>query len=98
MMANRKGEGKAQFKHESIQDRESIVEYLTAITEGLAGGSLSLSSDSGEIVLQPSGLLRLRVQARRGTYRTGLVIKVSWRDDQPDDEKDGALHIAPAKA
>ncbi len=96
-MANRTGHGKAQFKHDSIQDRESIVEYLTALTEGIAAGSLDLRSDSGEINLTPKGLLRFRVEARRGVYRTGLILKISWRKEVPDDEE-GSLHITPGEA
>jgi amphi-Trp domain-containing protein len=95
-MANRTGHRDPTFVHDSIQDRESIVEYLTALTEGIASGSLGLSSDGGEINLTPRGLLRLRVEARRGVYRTGLVLKISWRKEEPDD-KEGSLRITPGE-
>jgi amphi-Trp domain-containing protein len=96
-MSDGTGKTRNTFKHESLQDGKSIEAYLRAIAEGLAAGRLSLASDDREVELEPHDLLRFRVDARRGSYRSGLVIRVSWREDLPtDDLHHGALRVRPA--
>ncbi len=96
-MTNGTGKNPKVFKHESLQDGKSIEAYLRAIAEGLAAGRLRLASNDREVELEPHDLLRFRVDARRGSYRSGLVIRVSWREDLPtDDLHHGALRVRPA--
>lgn len=70
----------SNFKYESFQDGETLVEYLEALADGFSRGSLQLASDGESVLLEPQGLLRFRVKAQRGTYRSRLIIKVSWRE------------------
>lgn len=95
-MSDGTAKNKKTFKHESLQDGKSIEAYLRAIAEGLAAGRLCLAADDCEVELEPHDLLRFRVDARRGSYRSGLVIRVSWREDSPtDDLQHGALRVRP---
>lgn len=83
-----------EFEYESLQDAESIGGYLHALAEGLARGHLALRSDGKQLVLKPTGLLRVGVQARRSKQRARLVVKVSWRVDRRGAEQQPApLHI-----
>lgn len=84
---------KRAFEHESLQDRESIVAYLEAVTEGLRQGKLTLSDGSAVLDLEPSGLLTLSVRASQKRNRSRLDLRVSWRDDE--DEPAGELTISP---
>ncbi len=77
-----------EFQHESLQDRESIVKYLTAITEGLKTGSLELGNGDNRMVLEPNGLLKLDLKARRKDGRLKLSFKVSWKEQELDGETD----------
>jgi len=37
-----------EFKHESLQDRETIVKYLTALGEGFKDGKILLGSKKNQ--------------------------------------------------
>ena len=84
---------KRAFEHESLQDRESIVAYLEAVTEGLRQGKLTLSDGEVELELEPKALLTLSVRASQKRNRSRLDLRVSWRDDE--DEPAGELKISP---
>lgn len=72
---------KADFRHESLQDRESIVRYLNALSQGIANGQLTLGTREENLILHPSGLLKLDVKARGKDDRTKLVFKISWKEN-----------------
>lgn len=71
-----------EFKHESLQDAESITSYLRAVIEGLEAGVIELSDDGGTLSLRPSGLLGLQVSAKRKGSRTKLQLELSWTEDK----------------
>ena len=75
------------FRHESVQDRQSIVKYLQAITAGLEQGLISFGTHEHSLSLEPSGMLELQVRAKRKGGRVKLGIKLYWRED---DEEGGA--------
>lgn len=70
-----------EFKHDSVQDRESIARYLRALLEGFERGHLELGTDAQTLTLDPEGLLELEVRAKRKGGRCKLSLKVSWRED-----------------
>lgn len=75
-----------EFKHESLQDRETIVRYLNAIKDGFVKGRISLGSKEKKIVLEPRGLLDLEIRAKRKNNRVKISLKVSWnafKDENP---------------
>jgi amphi-Trp domain-containing protein len=72
------------FRHESVQDRQSIVKYLQAITAGIEQGHVAFGGSEHTITLEPSGMLELQVRAKRKGGRVKLGIKLYWRED--DDE------------
>lgn len=76
-----------EFEHESLQDRNAIARYLEAITEGFRNGSLSLSSQDGEILLEPAGLIDLSIKATQAKGRMELTLQAKWK---PRDAGDGA--------
>ena len=86
-----------EFKHESLQDCDSIVKYLSAISEGFQSGQLMLANgDNRQMVIRPTGLLRLDLKARRKDGRIKLSVKVSWKEQGPQEEIDATpLTIAP---
>ena len=78
---------KQSFRHESLQDAKSIQSILKAITKGLAKGSVVLNDDEGEIILEPKGLLNLKVSARREELSDRLDIRISWQTDEKEIQK-----------
>lgn len=75
-------QGKKNFRHESLQDRESIQAILKAITQGVAKGRLELSDEEGEMVLNPEGLLQLKVTATQDTDRHRLNLRITWQTEE----------------
>ena len=72
-----------KFIFDSLQDSETIKEFLQALTEGFEKGSINLSTNGDEIHLSPKGLLNFTVKARKKGTDNKLSIKVSWKDSAP---------------
>ncbi|MBD3403903.1 amphi-Trp domain-containing protein [candidate division GN15 bacterium] len=88
-----------EFKHESLQDCDTIVKYLNAIGEGFQSGHLTLANGDGrEMEVRPSGLLKLDLKARRKDGRIKLSLKVTWKEQEmPDDIDSTPLTIEPKR-
>jgi amphi-Trp domain-containing protein len=82
-------QGKKNFRHESLQDRESIQALLKAISQGIAKGKLTLSDEDGEMVMQPDGLLQLKVAATQDEERHRINLRITWQvePDRPKKSK-----------
>lgn len=78
------------FEHESLQDCESIVKYLQAISEGLQNRHLVLANGESPIELRPNGLLKFDLKARRKDGRMKLSFKISWKEEKQHKEGDSA--------
>lgn len=68
-----------EFTHESLQDRESIVKYLSALCACLQEGKLMLSSNGERLSLETPQLVKFDVQAKQKRDRAQLVLKLSWK-------------------
>ena len=55
--------GKTSFRHESLQDSKTIRNILKSISNGLSEGKLTFSDDEDEIIMEPEGLLNLKLTA-----------------------------------
>ena len=67
-----------EFKHESLQDHHSIAQYLRSLSEGFLHNRIAFRSEQSELILEPRGLLKLKVEAKQKSDRTKLSIKISW--------------------
>jgi amphi-Trp domain-containing protein len=87
-------QNKKSFRHESLQDQQSILKILAAVTEGLEKGRLVLSDENDEIVLSPQGLLQLKLSAAQEDNRYSFSLKVSWQTEDEKITKKNILHIS----
>jgi len=78
---------KNNFRHESLQDTKTIAELLKAITKGMGKGKLTFNDEDGEIVLEPEGLLNLKVTAEKEDMRHRLNIRVTWSPQENTKSK-----------
>lgn len=76
-----------QFKHESLQDKKSIQAMLKSVAKAIAKGELTFSDEDGEIVLEPKGLLNLKVTARKLDGEQRLDLRVSWKTEEKTVKK-----------
>ena len=70
---------KNTFRHDSLQDTKSISKVLDSITEGLAKGKLVFSDEDDKIILNPDGLLELKVTASQEDNRQKVNVRISWQ-------------------
>lgn len=83
----------SQFRHESLQDSKAIVRYLDALSEGFEKGTLQFRDQEGEIVLEPSGMIRFEVTAARKSGRYSVALKLSWKQAEEEGKDSGPLLI-----
>ena len=68
------------FFFESVQDTETIRDFLQSLLEGIENGQVKLSTNGDQIVLKPASLLKFEVKARKKAEKTKLNIKISWKE------------------
>jgi amphi-Trp domain-containing protein len=76
------------FKHESLQDRKTIIKYLKTINDGIAKGALSFADDTNEITLTPDGVIRLRVEVIKQENNRELQISFNWKESDSTRSSD----------
>lgn len=82
------------FRHQSVQDPRSIVEYLQAITAGIEKGHIQLGAGEHLLDLQPTGMLEFEVFAKRKGGRVKLVLELHWRESDEHDPANNKLTIS----
>lgn len=80
-------QSKNSFRHESLQDAKTIQEILKSINKGLAKGKLSFSDEDGELIMEPEGLLNLKVTANQDESRNRLTIRITWQGEEKVKQK-----------
>ncbi|WP_178862065.1 amphi-Trp domain-containing protein [Thiomicrorhabdus cannonii] len=86
------------FEHESLQDKDAIVQYLKALTEGIEKGEVLLSDDDEKVTLNPTPFGRFKLKATRSKKVQELRLKISWIGHEDDGERAQPLHIQPSSA
>jgi amphi-Trp domain-containing protein len=87
-------QNKKNFRYESLQDQQTMLKILTAVTDGLEKGKLVLRDDADEIVLNPQGLLQIKVTATQEDNRCSFGLKVSWQIEDEKTTQKNMLHIS----
>jgi amphi-Trp domain-containing protein len=75
-------QSKNSFRHESLQDAMTIQDILKSLSKGIAKGKLSFSDEDGEIVMEPEGLLNLKVTASQDEGRHRVNIRITWQAEE----------------
>ncbi len=86
--------GKSSFRHDSIQDAQTIRGILKSITNGLAEGKLTFSDDDDEIVMHPQGLLNLKLTATQEDDRQRVSIRLTWQVEEEKPKKKKLLSVS----
>lgn len=73
-------EKNGEFKHESIQDTTTIIEYLEELKSGFQNGTLQFASDREEITLNPQGMLNMEIKAKKKDGKAKLNLRFSWKE------------------
>jgi amphi-Trp domain-containing protein len=86
-------QGKDRFRYESLQDARYIQDVLKSITKGIASGMLSFSDEDGEIVMEPKGLLNLKLTATKEDDQRRITVRVTWQDEGKNIKKRKMLSV-----
>ncbi len=88
-----------EFKYESVQDTELITEYLEALKEGFGNGKLLFGTRQKKLILEPNGLLKLSINAKRKDRKVKINLKISWNEGKSGkDSSAEPLEIKAGKA
>jgi amphi-Trp domain-containing protein len=80
-------QSKNSFRHESLQDARTIQDLLKSLGKGLGKGKLSFSDEDGEIIMEPEGLLNLKVTASEEEGRHRVNIRITWQAEENVKQK-----------
>ena len=84
---------KNSFRHESLQNRDSIQTFLKALTEGIAKGKVSFSDDDDSISMAPDGLLNLKLSVSQEDNRNRINLRITWEDREKKALKKSRLSV-----
>ena len=77
-----------KFEFESLQDSQTIKDFLESLIQGIENKKIQLSTNGDEILLQPNSMLKFQVKARRKKDTSKLVLKISWKNSQKGESLD----------
>lgn len=69
------------FRYESVQDLETIIDYLQTVADGFKKGSLVFNHESDEVAFHPQGLVGFTVDAKLTGPRRKLTLKFGWKEE-----------------
>ena len=84
---------KNSFRHESLQNRDSIQAILKALTEGIAKGKVTFSDDDDSISMAPDGLLNLKLTVSQEDNRNRINLRIAWEDREEVKLKKSKLSV-----
>lgn len=84
---------KNSFRHESLQDTRSISEILQSITKAIAKGKVTFSDEDDKIIMEPEGLLHLKVTASQEDSRQKINVRISWQVEESISNKKRELKV-----
>ena len=84
---------KNSFRHESLQNRDSIQAILEALTRGIAKGKVSFSDDDDSISMAPDCLLNLKLIVSQEDNRNRINLRITWEDRQEKTLKKSRLSV-----
>ena len=85
---------KSNFRHDSLQDKQSIQAILKAISNGLAKGKITFSDEDDSIVMKPEGLLDLKITATQEPAKNRISIRIAWRNKEDAKKKKKKLSVS----
>jgi len=71
------------FSYDSVQDVQTIKDFLKALLDGIEKGRIMLRVADDEIVLHPSDLITFSVEAKRRVEASELSLRLSWKEASP---------------
>lgn len=74
-----------KFYFDSLQDTETIAEFLEALRDGFAKEEITVTANGDSITLSPKGLLNFTVKAKHKRGESKLTVRISWKERGGED-------------
>jgi len=87
-------QGKNSFRHDSLQDTDSIRGVLKSITDGIKKGKIVFSDEDDKIIMEPEGLLHLKLKAVQEENRHQISIRISWQVENENAKQNKPLSVS----
>jgi len=84
---------KSDFRHESIQDNQSIQSLLKALANGIKNQEITFSDEDDTLVMNPKGLLDLKVTASQDGNDNRISIRIKWQTEPEKNKQKSNLTI-----
>jgi amphi-Trp domain-containing protein len=69
-----------KFRHESLQDKESIGKYLNALSDGFLNGRLHFSWQDKQLLLEPQSLIRFELETKKEDGEVKMSLRFRWEE------------------
>ena len=69
---------KLNFKHKTIQDKNSISSYLKMLASAFKGGNLIFRNDKEQIIMKFNNTMEFKIKASKKKEKSKLVITFNW--------------------
>ena len=77
-----------KFRHESLQDKESIGKYLNALSDGFLNGKLQFSWKDKRLVLEPQSLIKFDIETKKADGEVKMTLRFRW-----EQASDGSMFV-----
>ena len=84
---------KKSFRRESLQDARSISTILQSITRAISKGKVTFSDEDDKIIMEPEGLLHLKVSASQEDSRQRIDVRISWQVEEAGNSSKRVLSV-----
>jgi len=86
------------FEHESLQDKDSVINYLKALTRGIEKGEILISDEDETLLMSPNNLTLMTIKASKSKKEQSLRLKLKWKSQKEDDPDSAPLFIQASKS
>jgi amphi-Trp domain-containing protein len=73
-------ERETDFKYKSIQDCQTVLEYLDELRAGFLSGRIDFVNENERISLHPKGLLNFEIKASNRDSKGKITLKMTWKE------------------
>jgi len=69
-----------KFRHESLQDKESIGKYLNALSDGFLNGKLRFSWKDKQLLLEPQSMIKFDLETKKKDGGVTMILRFRWEE------------------
>ena len=84
-----KKEGKKEVKYKAVMNRDQLADYLEGLANGFRQGSIAIDAEKGDLTLQPTETMSVKIEAAEKKDKYKMELAVSWSRVAPEGDLAG---------